>query len=300
MSSANGFHGGAETGMADIVRADAALRLNGAALAMVARMVGLRVRAAAPPPGLRPSRRASTEQALPEPAGPAAGGQDTPLVDTRIPTLTPVARGDAMTLPVGVDPFPAVLPHQLVPVLTHIPLLRRTGAREVLDVATATHRFSGDIDIDRLVADIAAGRPTVRLPRRPLRTFDAGVDVLVDRGRGMQPFRRDVEAVVEALHRLVGDGLRVTPYYTTPWTEGWRPIDDERPVLLLGTLGCGRVPDVEAAADWALMIPALRRRGPRITALVPVPRRHWPPALAATRTLVPWDVTTRAKDALRP
>jgi hypothetical protein len=292
-----------ETGVGDIVRALAALRLGPNATALVARMAGFRLVAPAEPAA--PAE--ALPQARPRPEPPPETAPTTPLqADQRQPTatravwtLTAVAREERVPAGNDVDPFPVVQAWQLVPSLPYLPLLRKEVARDVLDSAAAVRRPGTEVDLDHLLADLVAGRPIERLPRRPVLSLEAGLEVLIDVGEGMQPFRRDVREVLDALHRLIGPGLSRRNFYETPWTEGWRPRDQERPVLVLGTLGCGELPDLQAVYGWVRLITALRKRGTRLTALVPVPPWRWHPALRLTGTLVPWDRTTRYRDVPR-
>jgi len=187
----------------------------------------------------------------------------------------------------------------LVPRLPHRPLLPRRAARDVLDAVASTWQPTSAIDVRRVLADVVARRPVVRLPRVYRPSLAAGLQVLVDRGEGMQPFRPDQREVVAGLRRLIGSGLDVRRFLDDPWA-GTRPDDDRtwsrayrppapgRPVLVLGTLGRGARPRPELDRQWRRLAAMLAGRESPLAALVPARR----PGGAHGVDVVPWDPVT--------
>src|SRR5206468_10029090 len=85
-----------------------------------------------------------------------------------------------------------------------MPLLRPKWSRGVLAAANETTVSDGPIDVERMVERAARVEPVVTVPRLPRPSLHRGVQLLVDIGEGMQPFRRDQEVLVEVARETVG------------------------------------------------------------------------------------------------
>jgi hypothetical protein len=136
-------------------------------------------------------------------------------------------------------------------------------------------------------------------------TLTRGVQVLVDRGEGMEPFAADQEAFVDLLRRLVGDALvSVQTIYEAPdradplWP--WEPPPPGTPVLALTDLGLGSragLSNVELIAAWRTAAAVLAPRRSTMVGLIPYPRDRWPGELAEVVRFAEWDRPTTAASA---
>ena len=165
----------------------------------------------------------------------------------------------------------------LVPQLAHTPLLPRRAAREVLDVVASTWQPTAAVDVRRMMAAVLAHRPVRRLHRVHRPSLAEGLQVLVDHGEGMQPFRRDQREVVAALRRLVGSELDVRRFLDDPWA-GTRPDDDP-------TWSRTYRPELDGA--WRRLAAVLAGRASAVAALVPLRRPGAGPV-----DVVAWDPLT--------
>jgi hypothetical protein len=223
-----------------------------------------------------------------------------------LPLLRP-ARVEATAAPrAPVEPLARPTPDR-VP-LPHLPLLvpRWTGA--ILRAMLSRQVCEGPVDIPALIDTLAHGRPVARLPRRPVPTLRYGVQVLVDRGAGMQPFRRDQDQLVGQIRTVVGTGLVEVGYFsdlpqrgTGPgarWTRTrYTPPERGRRILLLSDLGLGGPPDHPhrgTRADWEEFVGLVTRAGCGAVALSPYPPERWPAWMTRLLPLVTWDRTTTA------
>ncbi|MFE5816192.1 hypothetical protein ACFQ6S_22730 [Streptomyces sp. NPDC056479] len=166
----------------------------------------------------------------------------------------------------------------------------------------------GPVDIPALIDTLAHGRPVARLPRRRVPTLRYGIQVLVDRSAGMQPFRRDQDQLIGQIRTVVGAGLVEVGYFsdlpqrgTGPgarWTRtAYTPPELGRRILLLSDLGLGGPADDlqrAAPADWEEFVGLVTRAGCSIVALSPYPPDRWPGWMTRLLPLVSWDRTTTA------
>lgn len=188
------------------------------------------------------------------------------------------------------------------------PLLAPGWARAILGTALATPTGEGEVDVDRVAEQMGRLQPVTRVPRLPLASLRHGAQVLVDHGRGMQPFHRDLAWLRDALERVVGRGrCEVLRFAGTPlrgagsgpriaWGE-YRPPAPGTPVLVLTDVGIGKPAlsaDPAGPAEWLAFAALLRRAGCPLLALVPYAPSRWPRELAGGMTLLPWDRGTSA------
>ncbi|MCM2392550.1 hypothetical protein [Streptomyces albipurpureus] len=188
----------------------------------------------------------------------------------------------------------------------HLPLLVPHWTSAILQAALAQKVAEGPIDIDALIDSLAHGRPITRLPRRPVPTLRYGVQVLVDRGAGMQPFRRDQDHLVRQLRSIVGAELVEVGYFadlpqrgTGPgarWTRTtYAPPASGKRILLLSDLGLGRppyAPEQSEPSDWEDFVELVTRAGCQPIALSPYPPDRWPAWMTRLLPLVSWDRST--------
>ncbi|MFE7649903.1 hypothetical protein [Streptomyces phaeoluteigriseus] len=190
--------------------------------------------------------------------------------------------------------------------LPHQPLLvpRWTGA--IVRALLSRPVPEGPVDIPALIDTMAHERPVTALPRLPVPTLRYGVQVLVDRGAGMQPFRRDQDELLRRIRAVVGPALVEVGYFsdapqrgTGPgprWTRtDYRPPQTGRRVLVLSDLGLGGPPDHDRGTheEWTDFARLIRRAGCGAVALSPYPAHRWAAWMPRVLPLVAWDRTTR-------
>lgn len=195
--------------------------------------------------------------------------------------------------------------------LPHLPLLVPRWTSAIVRAMLSRQVCEGPVDIPALIDTLAHGRPVARLPRRRVPTLRYGVQVLVDRSAGMQPFRRDQDQLVRQIRTVVGSGLVEVGYFsglpqrgTGPgarWTRtAYTPPELGRRILLLSELGLGGPPDDlhrAPQADWEEFVGLVTRAGCSIVALTPYPPERWPGWMTRLLPLVSWDRTTTASRA---
>jgi hypothetical protein len=207
-------------------------------------------------------------------------------------------------------PLPPVGERHLYGRLPYEPLFEPRWTRELLYAAIGTDVPSEELDVEAAVERVASGRPLEELPRRRRRSATFGVQLLVDGGVGMEPFRRDCVAAAAALRRVVGRTRVSTLHFEATLRGGvgaepfgarsaYAPPESGTPVLLLSDLGMVPVPDRPPADEWIELAGRLARRGSALVAFVPYPADRWPVRLARAVALVQWDRVTTVASANR-
>lgn len=240
-------------------------------------------------------------------AAPASGEPDEDPV-TDLPLLDPLYIEDHSRSPGSpVQPLARPAPEhhdRAEPPLD--PLLAPHRTSSILRAALSRRVHEGPVDMTALTDLVARGRPVRRLPRTPVPTLRFGVQVLVDRGRAMQPFRRDQDHLVGRIRSVVGAGLVDVGYFsevpqrgTGPgarWTRtAYAPPAPGTRVLLLSDLGLGGPPDDHDRAtpeDWREFVDLVTRAGCSAVAFVPYPPGRWPSWMTGLLPLFSWDRTT--------
>ncbi|MFB6915955.1 tetratricopeptide repeat protein, partial [Streptomyces microflavus] len=166
----------------------------------------------------------------------------------------------------------------------------------------------GLVDVPALTDLIARGRPVDRFPRLLAPTLRYGAQVLVDRGGGMQLFRRDQNTLVETIRAVVGEHLVDVGFFsdvplrgTGPgarwtWTD-YRPPEYGRHVLLLTDFGIGGPPGEPRWAvrgEWEEFATTVTQVGCDITALCPYPPERLPDWVSRLCRVIHWDRSTMA------
>jgi hypothetical protein len=181
------------------------------------------------------------------------------------------------------------------------PLFVRPRDRGQLLATAGTPTPTGDVDVPRLVRVLASLRALERLPQERRVRLSRGVQVLVDRGAGMDPFRHDVDDVLRRLREVAGaHRVEVASFVGCP-SRGlgraqrtWRPPPPAVAVLVVSDLDADPYEaeeDPSTTAEWLLFA----RRRP-IVALCPARVGR---TLAAAIRVVPWDRRTSARRARR-
>lgn len=252
--------------------------------------------AATPPPGWFPE----LPPPLPE------------LPDTVLPTtlhrLDPVF--DQSARPAWLDEPPTTASQPRPP--ARAPLFPLRTAPGVLGAAVATPRSAGRPDVPALIRSLARGEPLSELPMLLESSLHRGAQLLLDTAEAMVPFLADLDDLVAALARVVGEnGYQVFQFAGDPGaavrrtrtrrTRPWRP-DPGRPVVLATDFGAGAVPaarDRTPLPAWLAFLRRCQEVGCPVVALVPYPRERWPRALSRRMAIIHWHPRTRAAHVRR-
>lgn len=189
------------------------------------------------------------------------------------------------------------------------PLFPPLVTRAILSRLAATPAARGEVDVSSLVATIARGRPLTTLPRCSVLTLSKGLDLLIDEGRGMEPFASDVSTLIDGLARAVGHHrLNIRTFRSCPSTGvmdietaamiRYGPPSARTPVLVVSDLGlseqrAGRKPNAEA--DWLNFAGQVRSWGNPLLVLMPCSSSRAPLAIRRNIRLVTWDRRTGAR-----
>ncbi len=192
-------------------------------------------------------------------------------------------------------------------------LFGRVHRRGLLSSAIATFEAAGELDVDAIIDVLASGRALRYLPRKLSATTRRGVQVLVDRGPGMDPFAGDQEQVVRALDDILADDrLEISEFVGCPGRgtvpdleeeteepEGdfvaWKPPARGTPILAITDLGIGGPrldPDRATVAEWLEFAHRVQGQKHLLIALVPYEATRWPAQLARAMTLLHWSEQT--------
>jgi len=190
--------------------------------------------------------------------------------------------------------------------LSLFPRLQRRG---ILSAALATYVNEGEIDLFVVIESLAALRPLTSLPRNPSRTLRRGVQLLIDRGVGMDPFLADQDGLIQQLDDILNDDRLEVLYFAECPTRGvsdrpagprrpWRAPPSRVPVLIVTDLGIGGpllADDRASIREWLRFAQRVRTLGHRPIGLVPYEARRWPPLLARAMVLLHWSERTTAR-----
>jgi len=186
-------------------------------------------------------------------------------------------------------------------------LLSPLAARYILNELVMTPRFGPEPDVMKIVERVARLEIPQPLPLRARLTLARGVQVLTDRGEGMEPFAVDQRNLVGTLELIVGPSLiESVRFYEVPDEDDrrypWSPPPPGQPVLALtdfGLFGRSTRTSSELVRGWHVVADTLASRGSELIALVPCPSTTWPPALRSVMRIVAWDRPTTAAAARR-
>lgn len=186
------------------------------------------------------------------------------------------------------------------------PLFPVRTSRAILSGALATPSSSGPLHLAKIIESLSRGELVRFIPWLSIPTLTRGVQLLIDRGEGMQPFAADQTALRAVLVRVVGrDRTEVLYFEGSPlWGAGigpkdewpdYRPPATGTPVVVLTDLGIARPlrsSGFAGASDWRQLTQVLGRAGCPLLALVPYPARRWPAELSKCMTILQWDRAT--------
>lgn len=194
-----------------------------------------------------------------------------------------------------------------------LPLFSRVQRRGILSAALSTYVDEGDIDLDAAIESLAALRPLTRLFRTRTPTLRRGVQLLIDRGAGMNPFLADQDGLIRQLDDILSDDRLQILYFMECPTRGvtdrpggrrrpWRTPPSRIPVLLVTDLGIGGpllAEDCATVREWLRFSQMARGLGHTPIGLVPYEARRWPPLLARSMVLLHWSERTTSGEVHR-
>ena len=193
------------------------------------------------------------------------------------------------------------------------PLFAPLSQRGILSALVAVLVEEGEPDLQAIIAALVGSRGLRRLPRQFVATTRCGVQVLVDAGIGLDPYREDQHQLVQALDDLLADDrFDVLSFVGCP-TRGvqsadsddvraWSPPPLGTPILVVSDLGLGGPPlhgDAGTVGEWRRFALRAREAGAAVVALLPYESRRWPEALTRVMTMVHWSERTTVGDVRR-
>jgi hypothetical protein len=175
------------------------------------------------------------------------------------------------------------------------PLFQPAHQRAVLSTLASVNRPGHDFDIAALVELAARREPIGRVPRKLEPTTRLGVQLLVDHGPSMGPFRPDLRLLAAALRRVVGqNAVEVQAFRGS--LASYEPASGGRPILVATDLGIAPTGGAVRPAEWLALARRAKVVGSPLIVLVPYPPSRWP-TWARHLTLVHWDRPTSARHA---
>jgi hypothetical protein len=181
----------------------------------------------------------------------------------------------------------------------HHPLFRRSFAAGIVQGLASTRVPGHEIDTAALVDTMAEGRPVRVIPRLLGATLMHGVQLLLDHGPAMAPYRRDQTELIESVRRVVGiEATDVHRFAGTPLLGqfDYRLPAPGRPVIVVSDFG---ISGVDATAgqheNWSWLVSRWRSQGCRPVALLPFPAHRWPHWLVGLLPAVCWDRPTTVR-----
>jgi hypothetical protein len=310
-----------EVGLADLIQAMQVLKLDRGRLAVTAELLGLTdVKSTSSPtafdlPSLQPSttklRTLPSSLHGPTETVPTSIPASAPLSDTalratvtQLPRTVPLqmpfsSRSLAELLPLGTPPPPA---QGLFPARSHRALLGALGA---------TLRPEGDVDIEATVTALAKGEPLRKVPRYLVKTTRGGLDLLLDVGAAMDPYRADMDRLPDEFARVVGsDGLQLRWFEDCPLSEEgvliperlesepYRLPQTGTPILAVTMFGVrGPIPpQPEVLHGWRQFVSAANRANTPLVILTPLVPSQRPADLPPYSATVTWDHTASVRN----
>lgn len=302
-----------QAGLADLVRVAGAVGGGRARLALAAELLGLRhAEVEAPPvevvadPAAEPAAAPAARTAAPREAAGTVAQADTPgeALEVVAEALPPLERA----APAGTRTLAELLPAAAVAPSRAPEGLFRTQTREaMLRAVGATRVAAGELDLERIVALLAGREPLSGLPRRWTYTTGGVLQLLVDTGAGMEPYRLDTERLPDELVQAAGpDGLELRWFEDCPVVgedvfladrlepEPYRLPHAPARILAVTTFGArGGLPAPPAVPGrWRAFAAAAAQAGLPVVALTPLPPRRRPPGLPRELRVVTWDRAT--------
>ncbi|MBK8815875.1 MAG: hypothetical protein IPN42_10395 [Methylococcaceae bacterium] len=180
------------------------------------------------------------------------------------------------------------------------PLVQWANFWPMLQALLSETKRSRQIDIKRLVNQMARAEIPARIPRRLRSGWIAGLQILVERADRTELFNHDYNQLLLQLQKLRGEtGLQVQQLVQRPGgivrikqgdrylTQSWRLPESGSEIMILSDLGLldqtGQV-----MQDWLRFGRRLRMAGFTPVVLIPLPQRYLIPELLALFTCVCW------------
>jgi hypothetical protein len=299
--------------LADWLRAVGELKPTGVdTVEAIARLLGLRLKAAGEGAGATPRRKTATPR-LKEETGPSAPDQPVPESKPRRrmnSVLTPAtaSRNPAPEWLAAARHLQTTVDAHIRPTIPLEPLFPIRTSRAILSGALATPSATGPVHLQKVIELLSRAQVIQEIPCLSIPTLVRGVQLLIDCGEAMQPFAMDQAGLRAALVSVVGrDRTEILYFANSPLPYAGTGLRDEwpkyrvpasgTPVVALTDLGIGQPPsvaDLARDADWQEFAATLTRTGCPLLALVPYPPRRWPTALSRNITIVQWDRATTA------
>jgi hypothetical protein len=247
-----------------------------------------------PPPERRPDADAAADPAVDETATPvgAAIRARMRIEDAGEPAPDWVGAVEAFDLPVS---RPVAIPPQ--------PPLPALTARASLGTVAATRRATRRLDVRKLIRRAAQLQPFSPPPLlAELRTAPA-LQLLVDRGEGMEPYAADVRFLVRQLTDVAGrDRVERHTFVRTPLegvdpdpfsdeAEPWRPAAAGL-VIAITDLGAGGPlgsVDRGSAREWCRVAETAAQHGDLLRVLTPFGPGSVPDELTGIADVFGWD-----------
>ncbi len=184
------------------------------------------------------------------------------------------------------------------------PLLLPAWSRTTYMQTLSTTVLEGRLDIRRLVDLVARLQAPRQIPRLPWHTMRNGVQILVDYGDAMMPFRDDQRRLVREVQALAGGSAFFEVFLFRGTPARWaRPLITRRglpayelpppgaPILVLTDLGIGALAAGQSYVppeEWQAFARSAAAVGCPTTAYVPYQPDRWPPLLRGEMSLVHW------------
>jgi hypothetical protein len=183
----------------------------------------------------------------------------------------------------------------------HLPLTRWARLWPFLRSTLGQSYLSRQPGIPRLISKLSNGETVRKLPLRAQHHWSAWICILLDHNRQTLPFRKDFNALCQALKRLrgaVGLEIRILhgepgirTYYRQPRDDTvrhWQTPDVQTPLLILSDLGMlAGAPEYLQA--WQQLGCRLRAAGCKPIVLCPVPAQYHDSGSQRLFSLHEWD-----------
>lgn len=246
---------------------------------------------------------AATGRPGPETTREPLGEDDT--VPFRLLTRSRGNRGAAGRPVQLADPLPPWSPS---PAVLFDPPLRREWTRGVLFASAAIPLDGHEVDVARAVQSMVTGVPPVRLPRRRRWSTRLGVQLLIDVGPGIAPYRADRNWLVTMLADVVGrETMTVLRFAGCPTLgagrgarSSWREYEPPAagvPVLVFSDVTAFS-PEIHTAL-WMEFADRVTRAGCHLVLVTPLTAASVPPPLRARVAVVQLDRRTVMAQARR-
>ncbi|MFI1171000.1 hypothetical protein [Streptomyces melanogenes] len=198
--------------------------------------------------------------------------------------------------------------------LAHEPPWKKDWARGIMFAAVATPVESREVDQRALLRGVAGRQALRSVPRRRRLSTRRGVQLLLDHGPGMAPFRDDGLWLRDLVGSIAGrDRIEVLRFRGAPGRgvvrqdpltiDPYRPPPPGTPVILFSDLGRMRPPfagqGVAGPQEWRAFVHAVAHSGCPVVCLTPYDSGDYPAALRKRVAFVPLDRRVSLRHAQR-